>query len=272
MLPVTPTAVELVNSREVTYGDPNGLVARYRVDAANTHDEAVTAVISLAPTLATVQGQSVVRQNIRCIPKARRMWEAEVTYGERKANQIGDWKLSWDTTAVQEKITQSYGTRKVSIAGSAADYNGAIGVVKSGSSLTVEGCQIYVPKFAWQITYCFPAAAVTPSMAVLHHSLTGKTNSGYFWGFQPGECLFLGGTGATGSTGKAEVTLRFLSSPHASFTTAGANIEKRGWEYVWFSYQDAKDSEANIRIQKPLAAYLETVYLTANLGMLGIGA
>lgn len=267
-----PTARELVSSRESNTGEQTNYVKRFRIDDTTEEDVAYQTAIAASPVTGLLHGILLRRRNVHIVPDGYNHWLAEISYGPKgSGNEVGDWELTWDTTAVQEKITQSLGTRRVNIDGTAADYNGAIGVVKSGSSTTVEGCQIYVPKFAWSVTYTFDGAAVTSSMAMIHYGLTGKLNSGSFWGFGPGEVLFLGGRGTTGSSAPTKVTLSFLSAKDATVNTAGKSISKRGWEYLWYAYKEKKDDDAKVVVQKPLGAYLETVYESANLAALGIG-
>ena len=48
-------------------------------------------------------------------------------------------------------------------------------------------------------------------------------------------------------------------------------IAKKGWEYLWVRYADAKDDTAKAIVKKPIAAYVEKVYEEGNFAGLGIG-
>ena len=48
-------------------------------------------------------------------------------------------------------------------------------------------------------------------------------------------------------------------------------ISKKGWEYLWVRYAEVEDESAQVLVKRPVAAYVEKVYDSANFAALGIG-
>lgn len=136
---------------------------------------------------------------------------------------------------------------------------------------------ITLPVYQFSETHYLPAAVVTnPYKGALFY-LTGKVNRSSFRGCAPGECLFLGASGARrqlGDQGDWEITFKFAASPNAVNLQIGAitGINKQGWEYLWVRYEDAEDEAANVLVKKPTAVYIEKVYEDGDFSVLGIGS
>ena len=47
--------------------------------------------------------------------------------------------------------------------------------------------------------------------------------------------------------------------------------EKYGWDYMWIRYADEVDDEKKSLVKKPVAVYIERVYMITNFSALGIG-
>lgn len=87
------------------------------------------------------------------------------------------------------------------------------------------------------------------------------------------ECLFNGAQFADPRPdGAVEFTYSFSGSPNKTNLTVGdiSGIAKNGWDYLWVRYADSDDTAAKAIIKKPLAAYVESVYSSGNLGALGL--
>lgn len=58
-----------------------------------------------------------------------------------------------------------------------------------------------------------------------------------------------------------------------TFTPTGGLLvpSKGGWQYLWTAYQDDLSTDANLIVQRPVAAYVEQVYRTADFSLLEIG-
>ena len=140
---------------------------------------------------------------------------------------------------------------------------------------SVEGVDITVPVFQFSETHYFTNDEVTPAYKGTLFSLTGKVNAGAFKGFQAGEVLFLGASGARRGTDPDddwEITFRFAASPNASGISVGdiSGISKRGWEYLWVRYADQEDTGSHAIVKRPVAAYVERVYDEGSFAGLGI--
>ena len=96
-------------------------------------------------------------------------------------------------------------------------------------------------------------------------ALTGTVNKSSFRGFSAGEVLFLGASGTKRSrkaTAPWEITFRFAVSPNkAGFS----------WDYLWVRYADKVAEGGRNVVKKPVAAYVEQVYLEGDFGNLGLG-
>ncbi|MFI4860263.1 MAG: hypothetical protein ACIAXF_06230 [Phycisphaerales bacterium JB063] len=134
----------------------------------------------------------------------------------------GGSTFTFDTTGGTQHITQSLstvGTYAAAGVPGAPDFQGAIGV----SSDQVEGVDITVPMYGFAETHYLSTATVTQAYKGTLFNLTGKVNSDSFRGLSPGECLFLGATGALrADQDDWEITFRFAGSPNKTgLTVAG---------------------------------------------------
>ncbi|GHT30679.1 hypothetical protein FACS1894214_0990 [Planctomycetales bacterium] len=183
---------------------------------------------------------------------------------EPELSNLTESEFSFDTTGGTQHITQSYQT-----VGSyappnktAPNHNGAIGVSKD----EVSGVDIVIPSFKFQMKRSGKGrlnAALISSIA----ALSGCVNSTDFFGFAPGEVLFLGGTGTNKSKGEFDLTYNFEVSKNASNLQIG-NItvqQKAGFDYMWAEYLETKDENSGQLCKQPRAVYVERVYRTANL-------
>jgi len=161
----------------------------------------------------------------------------------------------------------------------AENFQGAIGVTKSGPDSTVEGVDVVVPVFNFTVTKVWPENNL-PSLGTIY-SLTGKVNSGPFSvtdtetgltiSVDTGECLFNGASfGGQRGDGGVEFTYSFSASANRTGITVGSigGISKKGWEYMWVRYADAEGDTAIIK--KPIDVHVEKVYELGNFGSLGL--
>ena len=207
--------------------------------------------------------------------------EAEPIYADG-ANSTGVWKgrarylvpeveYTFDTGGGTAKVTQSYSTVGAYAPGgfTPPDFGGAIGVTED----SVEGVDIPSPKFDFTETHFLPDATVTTAYKLAIFNLTGRKNDATFKGFTAGEVLFLGATGSNRGTGQWSITFRFSASPNVSGLTIGSitGISKLGWQYLWVKYATESDDTAFAMVKKPVAAYVEEVFLDGDFSTLGIG-
>lgn len=243
-------------------------------------DDDAAARAALAAAAPGTHG-TLVRQTPTVDPVGPNLWEGKAKYikPEIQTPQSGSASFSFDTTGGTQHITQSRQTiQKYAPAGQTApDFGGAIGVTHD----SVEGVDITVQVFSFNVTRYIPTSAMTPGYIAGLYAMTGKINSaswtvnvdGINLTFAAGEALFLGASGAKRkSENDWELGFRFAASPNATNLTIGSitGINKKGWEYLWVRYADAEDAAAKAIVKKPVAVYIEKVYEEANFAGLGI--
>jgi len=245
--------------------------ATLRYWATGETDEFVVQSTLEAQTPTTIAG--LVRTNVRIEPTGPGMWDGEITYGLPDENEIpqqGQPTFSFDTVGGTQHLTQSLATVGTFAAPgtTAPDFQGAIGVTAD----SVEGVDIVVPVYQFTETHVFDDAVVTDTYKSTLMIMTGRVNSDTFRGFAAGSVLFLGASGAKRGDGDWEITYRFAVSLNLSAITVGSitGISKKGWEYLWVRYEDAEDTGAQTIVKRPVAAYVERVYLELPFTALGI--
>lgn len=231
------------------------------IDAADD-SEAETALYATVPS--TYSGLEL--DSVNADPVAGKIWKGYARY----IRPVGTSEYTFDTGGGSTKITQSIATiASYAPTGlTAPDFQGAIGVTED----KVEGADIVSPQYQFTETHVFADAAVTSSYKIALARLTGRVNDDTFRGFAAGEVLFLGATGSKRGDENWSITFRFSVSPNATGLTVGTitGIDKKGWEYLWMRYADFEHAAANAIVKRPIAAYVEQVYVTDDFTDLGI--
>lgn len=260
-------------------GDNSSIDLIFVIDGTDDDQAARTALASNAPS--THAGLIREDDSLHVEPVGDNLWEGKARYSksEFQPPSTGDASFSFDTTGGTQHITQSRQTiQKYAPTGKTApDFGGAIGVTHD----SVEGVDINIPAFAFNVTRYVAPAAMTSTYIASLYALTGKTNSaawtvnvdGVTLTFAAGEALF---QGVSGSKRKSEqdweLNFRFAASPNATNLTIGSitGIAKKGWEYLWVRYADAEDTSAKAIMKKPIAVYIEKVYDEGTFSSLGV--
>ena len=242
-------------------------------------DDDAAARAALASEAPTTHG-TLVRQTPTIEPVGPNLWEGKAKYvkPEWQAPATNSSSFSFDTSGGTQHITQSRSTvaRYAPAGKTAPDFGGAIGVTHDN----VEGVDITLPVFAFNVTRYIPNSEMTGTYIANLYAATGKTNNANFTvnvdgvtlTFAEGECLFLGATGGRRGEEDWELNFRFAGSPNATNLTIGdiTGINKKGWEYLWVRYADTEDAAAKAIVKKPIAVYVEKVYESAAFGNLSI--
>lgn len=269
------TVTERQDSRSSTTG-ANASVERTYLIRGTASD--LTAKSKLADE-APETYDALVLDNLRIEPlfidesnNAASTWLGTARYvqPEKVQPEVGESRFSFDTGGGTQHITQSLSTIGSYVAsGTAPDFKGAIGVTHD----SVQGVDITVPVYKFSETHVLADSMVTEAYRGTLHSLTGTTNDATFKGLAIGECLFLGAAGSKRADGDWEITYNFAASPNRTNITVGdiTVTAKKGWEYLWVSYEDAEDTTAKQIVKKPSAAYIEKVYEAGDFSDLGIG-
>lgn len=253
--------------------------------ATGSDDETavINAVAAVAPVVIELAGKFAVRTAIAPKRRAFQVWEVAVKYSDEDDEESdeepteGSWTFSFDTTGGSHKVTQSLGTvqRYYRSSGNPApDLRGAIGW--DGKKLN--GAEIVVPKLEFTVEVYYDPSDLTTTFAATLARNTGKKNDDDWVGFEAGEVLFMGATGAgdrplAGATARvkpAKVTFKFACSENRddlvigdlALDGAGAPapaITKKGWDYLWV-YYTVKDNVGGITYPTPEWAYVEEMY------------
>jgi len=146
------------------------------------------------------------------------------------------------------------------------NYKRAIGVTEN----SVEGCDVYVPRFEWSVTYQMNVLTWDYLMTVWR--LVGRKNKDKFYGANPGEVLYLGMNGSYSVSDRWSITHKFSVIPNELDVKVSDDIVipiKRGWDYLWVRYK--RIVQDNTVMHVPAVAYTEEVIPDGDFALLGIG-
>lgn len=238
--------------------------------------EDISAIVRYALTVIPTYVFGLPREEIDFEPDGWQRWRMQGKYGTNSGQQTEqqqsdpiDSPSTFDTSGGTQHIKHSLETvgawRSSSNIGSTPSFHNAINC----DNQNVNGTDIVVPVYAFTETRTFPYAAVNQAYKANLYNATGKTNNAPFFGFERGEVLTMGFSGATRGNDEYEITGRFAASPNLSALSVGdiTGINKGGWEFLWLYFED--DVEADTLIKKPLYAYAERVYEETPLSSLG---
>lgn len=195
-------------------------------------------------------------------------------YDEKSKPETGDYRIHFDTTGGQLRITSSLETVACydSTGAVAADNKQVIGETEDGN---IEGVDIVIPAMQFSIEYTQPLATVSEAYIRTVESLTGTINNATFYGRPAGEVLFMGGSGSMGIKSDPTLSFNFVRLPNLTSQTIGdiTVASKLGHHYLWILYESYETGTgADKRIAKrPKKAYVERVYQSTNFASLGIG-
>jgi hypothetical protein len=255
-----------------TSANPRAITLKYVLAGIFERSVAIAyAVLNTAPMVA-----GLWRQDVKLISKGFKIWWVDVPYGpiQQSDPDSGEYRWNFDTTGGTAKITQAKQHVK-SYAPSdktPPNHKGAIGVKEKGE---VEGVEIVIPAFKWTETHTLNAKRVGWSYSQILKAITAHVNYASFRGFPAGQVRFDGAQGGQSSKdpGKLEVTYHFTQSDDVEGVTAGdiKDIDKKGWQYLWYEYETVEDKTAVRKAKQPVAAHVERVYDSANFNLLGVG-
>ena len=270
-MPAPPgTIIETFDSGRAMSGDTETNELRYIVTDVAAESDVIALVAYTAPTSIG----PMERKAIDVQPLGNEVWDCTVAY-EGKPDES---QYTFETGGATTHITQSLSTIGRYPVGDPfatppvldpPDFKGAIGV--NGDN--IEGTDITVPQFNFTETRKVASSAVDGAYKLALFHCTGKVNNATFKGFAAGEVLFLGASGSKRGYEHWEITFKFAASPNAADLPVGDFTvdDKKGWEYLWVRFQDAEDDDAKALVKRPIAAYVEQVYESADFSTLGIG-
>lgn len=194
-----------------------------------------------------------------------------ITYGSGEPAE-SLLRIGFDTTGGQVRVRASKSTTSYPTSGrTAPDFKGAIEV----SDGEPQGVDVVLPALKLVFTYKWPKGVLTINDAKAIASMTGTTNNAAWYGFAAGELLFLGASGEIDLATPTDVQYTFAASANATGLSIGSwitGIAKGGHQHLWVAFEDTEDTSAKKLVQRPLAAYVETVYGSSDFTALGIGS
>lgn len=193
-----------------------------------------------------------------------------VTYGSGEPAE-GILRIGFDTTGGSVRMRTSLSTTSYPTSGrTAPDFKGAIEV--SGGE--PQGVDVTLPALRLSFRYKWPKGVVQLADVRNLARSTGKTNSDSFYGFDPGELLFLGATGEIDPATPTDLTYSFAASENATLSIGSwiTGISKKGHQHLWVAFEDYEDTSAKKLVSRPLAAYVETLYRQTAFSGFGIGS
>lgn len=252
---------------------------RYLLGQTLGFNSTVLEINKYAPPYVSADGSGVtwLRKRVDITGVGNRYFDCTVTYQtlvpkqepEGGGNSPVPGGILWDTTGHTEHMTQAYGEEVYG--DETVSFEGAINV----SGDTVNGIDVVRPGMRYSETWILPAvyAMDCANLWQIYYN-TGSVNAATFRCFAPGECLFLGARGQwQGDQPYVVVTFDFEARPNETVNLSpglpGVVFEKEGWQYYWIRYQT--DTNNDTLIQRPIAAYLNTIYQKKDWAGLGLG-
>lgn len=260
-----------------------GDTADYKYNIFDTTDEATAhaaMIAAAASTVTSVSGKTLVPTSQRITGQVDGYWQGHVRYEElaRKRPEppeTDDTKVTFSIGGQSKHVDKSLDTIiscTVDEDKTPPDFKNAIGVTKDG----VEGVDILLPEFTFQITKYVPLATITNSWIQSVADLVGTVADDTFKGFTTGEVLLTSVSGSERSETDAEIIYQFARAKNETIMLAGLKwyddetdpenpewteeIPKLGWEHFWIFFEEQKDETAK-RVRKiPKFAYVEQVY------------
>lgn len=191
-------------------------------------------------------------------------WKVRVNYIGNPAPVV-----SYSSTGGTQHITQSIQTVAKYGPGATDNNGGAIGF----DGQHVAGVDKVIPVWNWTQTVFLKTTDLNLNV---YYALTGHVNLDYFQSFNPGEVLFNGADVQQREDGLWEVQFKFSYQPNAQNLSVGSGtnlitgISKNGWDYLWIYYAQSVDPTAKVKINPPIAVYIEQIYDYGPFSSLGI--
>lgn len=231
--------------------------------------------------------QRLIFKDIRAAAHGGPYWDGTVTYAIPPATTVDskpgdnnpddpdlDNSYSWEIGGGTSHLTQSIAT--VSQAGVVGivipPTKQIIGIDKN----KITGVDVVTPKF--EITRNIAFTGLRRGYTRTLNRMVGTVNDRTYMGYEKGELLLLGVSGhqkadnaITQPLGTWQLAFKFGVQFNQKAITVGAipAFNKRGWEYVWFGYQEQFDAASGLTIPVPVYASVEQVYRYTDFRQLG---
>ena len=203
----------------------------------------------------------LVRQTPKVEHQGFNFFKGTVIYGlnDTQPNE-GSIDYQFEIGGKTEKIYQGLScTRYPS---DAPDYQGAIGVVRNGDQIEVQGVDVPVPSYSFTLKCRYPASYFTLTRRnQIYMCSIAPVNGVPFYGFDAGEVLFKGSSGGLKQGDQyGDIDFKFECSPNLDGLSVGdiTEIYKGGWHYVDVVREVVED--ASSLIPKATAVYVHVLF------------
>jgi len=270
------TIAEKLGSGEMQGGETSQSEKLYVIQGITDEAEALTLLAATAPSIYN----ELVRKTVRVSPVDRTsdIWIGEVEYvsPEDAEKPEGESEtVRFTISGSPQHITQAISTSGayVPAAKVATDYKDAINVVDSDGSRTVAGIDINVSLYKWTERHIISAANMTEAYVGRLKEVADHVNNATFRNHPAGTVYFAGADGSKRSDGAWDVTFDFAHSANVTGRTIGTikGIAKKGWEYLWVAYREAKDAASGLTAMVPRQVNVNKVYNLEDFGKLEPG-
>jgi len=243
----------------------------YYASGYATEDAALAAVAAVAPAMIG----NLHLQWLAAEDAGPSLYFVTAHYGIKKPKSIGEISVSFDYSLETVHVTHARqhlgdyappGKQPI-------NYQGAINVRRDANGITVEGVDMLVPVQRMQFRMRVSGAALTWEYIRDVLRKAPCQNSEEFYGFEPGEVRWDGGSmvNTVAEEMIAEVSFNFSIERNATNLQIG-NITipfKRGWDYVWVEYADTEDG--GWLLKEPIGAHHERLYPLCDFSDLLLG-
>jgi hypothetical protein len=259
---------EIPESRSLTINPPS-LTTNWVCEGIFDSTDVAAYALSITPPIAVHPTGLLYRQDIQIKEKGHRLYEWTVPYAPQK-RESASYRIEFDSLGGTVHITA--GTFVAKFPAGAPNHGGMIGV--KGND--VEGTDIVVPAMKVIVHFKHPPGIMTFARVRMLSRLCGTVDTAGFFGWSPGETLFLGAQGSCEVDDQGidqEISYHFAMSENLIGASIGGitGISKVGWDVAWIGYKAATD--AGKAVQTPDFVQVVRVYKTGPLAAyLGFGA
>lgn len=223
------------------------------------------------------EGLFISRKTADTIPDDHSACILKITFSREPGNrqQPGGSSIEFDTSAQTENIKampEEYGSQEHWPVSYQEKVGQLIGVIPGDP--VPQGADVYVPTYNLVESHWRDACPYAFRHGL--YAFTGCINKYPWKEFGKREALFLGASGRQHDDERWQVTYRFAGQPSVVRTItlldgSSVIVDKRGWDYVWFTNSGEWDAATSTLNYGIVAAHYARLYIEKDFSVLGIG-
>lgn len=268
------TAIE-IKGRAAQANESSSRSRPWFVFGATDESDAISTVNAAAP--GTLDG--LVKRNVEVDEEIEGGYRCSVNYGQFQAKEPpakGESQFNFELGLQPQRIyvpleTQSVYKRDDDPLGIPSDVARWL-IGDQGLGQGPEGAEVYEPTVAFSETHWIDEATLTEAYRVSLMRTVGKINAGAFKGWDAGEVLCAGISGAKRGSDDWEVSFKFQARENQTdLVVAGITVaSKGGWEYLWPRYFKKLDGDSYVTLNLVRYMVVAKVFRSADFSVLGI--